>query len=677
MSTRAVILGLLAAALVAAAGYINDQVLRLNFLVGSHFPISVFGLLIVVMLTLNPLLFRVRRNWRLRSSELAVVTALVLVACSVPGSSLMRVFTPTLVMPMHYNNTFIGWQRRRVLSYVPPAMMPGRAEYDPDVVDAFVSGAGAPGRTIALDDVPWDKWRAPLMTWMPLIFLAGLCAISLALIVHVQWARHERLRYPIAEFAGALMDQQPARALPPIFRSPAFWIGLSVTVALHIINGLHAWFPNSIRIPLEFSIPIAEKFPLLARTPTAGRLFTPIFYPTVVAFAYFLASDVALGLGICQLLFVAVAAMLLTAGVDISQAHFTGGPFMWQRFGSYLAVAVVLAYTGRRYYGQLFKRAWIFRSSERLERSAVWAARIFPVSAAGMIAIMCALGLAWPLSVLTVVMLLIIYVVMARINAETGLFLCQPLWKPVAVLIGLFGYFALGLRGAVILGLFTAVLTVDPRATLMPFVVNGLKISDDARVRPGRVAYAGVGALAVALAVAVPVVLWANYNFGVQTADRWSNYHVPTKLFNMVERAATELELSGRLDESTRLSSFQRLANIHPDRRFFWAFGAGALGVGLLALMRRRFAWWPLHPVIFLVAGTWTIEQFSHSFFLGWFIKMLVTRLGGAGYYRRGKPFMIGLIAGELLGGLAFMAAGAIYYGLTGLPPANYHVFPD
>ncbi|GAG30654.1 unnamed protein product, partial [marine sediment metagenome] len=72
MTLRAVILGVLCAMFIAGFGYINDQVLRSTFLVGNHFPIGVFGGLIVLLLAINPLLYRLRRRWRLRPSELAV-----------------------------------------------------------------------------------------------------------------------------------------------------------------------------------------------------------------------------------------------------------------------------------------------------------------------------------------------------------------------------------------------------------------------------------------------------------------------------------------------------------------------------------------------------------------------------------------------------------------------------
>lgn len=75
MTLRAIIIGVLGAVLVAGLGYVNDEVLTLNRLVGNHLPVSVFGGLIVFVLTINPLLWFVRRKWCFGGKELAVMVS--------------------------------------------------------------------------------------------------------------------------------------------------------------------------------------------------------------------------------------------------------------------------------------------------------------------------------------------------------------------------------------------------------------------------------------------------------------------------------------------------------------------------------------------------------------------------------------------------------------------------
>ena len=72
--------GVIGASFLAAAAYHNDMVLRSTFLIGNHFPIGVFGPLILLLFLVNPVLRRLRPRWRLRPSELAVALAL-----SLPG----------------------------------------------------------------------------------------------------------------------------------------------------------------------------------------------------------------------------------------------------------------------------------------------------------------------------------------------------------------------------------------------------------------------------------------------------------------------------------------------------------------------------------------------------------------------------------------------------------------
>ena len=51
-------------------------------------------------------------------------------------------------------------------------------------------------------------------------------------------------------------------------------------------------------------------------------------------------------------------------------------------------------------------------------------------------------------------------------------------------------------------------------------------------------------------------------------------------------------------------------------------------------------------------------------------------RFGGTEAYRKCKPFMIGIIAGEMLIGIVFMGVGAAYYMTQGVkPPFGYSVW--
>ncbi len=66
----------------------------------------------------------------------------------------------------------------------------------------------------------------------------------------------------------------------------------------------------------------------------------------------------------------------------------------------------------------------------------------------------------------------------------------------------------------------------------------------------------------------------------------------------------------------------------------------------------------------------------ASSFLAGWAIKTLVTKYGGAAWYQRLKPLMFGLVAGEMLGALAPMLAGFVYWLMTGQPPKAFNILP-
>ena len=75
--------------------------------------------------------------------------------------------------------------------------------------------------------------------------------------------------------------------------------------------------------------------------------------------------------------------------------------------------------------------------------------------------------------------------------------------------------------------------------------------------------------------------------------------------------------------------------------------GAGMAGaLFILCLLDPR---WPLHPIGMLMVGSIMGGIMWPSVFVGWLIKKLVIRFGGARAYRKGQAFFLGLIIGELL----------------------------
>jgi len=655
VTVRAVIIGLLLALAIAAFGYVSDWVLKAS-LASDLIPVIVYGLLVLGLLMVNPML-RWTGMGQLSGAEWCVIISLMLVACVIPGPGMMWNFSNTIVMPHHYNRMNVGWRADKLLEYANPTMLVD-ADYNYDaVVDGFRGGLRQ-GRLIGVDEVPWAAWTRTLLFWMPLMGLSFLGGICLVLVVHQQWAHKERLRYPVADFASELINGAGTGSLPAIFRNRRFWLGFAPVMAILLINGYQsAYNTESIQIPLTIKLnPFAQKWPVITQLPYTWKLQNPTLYFAAIGFAYFISSEVSFSVGISTVLHSVLFLSLLRAGVKMQSDVLTGGIKGFQLFGSYLGLALIILYTGRKFYWAVLRKALFIPAAEPADRTAVWGCRGALLIATAMVVILhSAVKLDWLLAVAFVMLTGLLFLMVTRISAETGLFFIQPSWHAVSVLLGLVGMAAMGPNLLITLALLSMVMAIDPRVAMMPMVANALRFSEGQGVRTSRLSWWLALGVVLALIVGVFATIYAQYIYGGGNLYGWAS-DVSQYPFDMLKRNLTRF--TGGPGEWQPL----QLSAISPDREFLAAAGVGLAMVLVVSVLRLRYQWWPLHPVAFLVWGTWATACIAPSFLMGWLIKIVITRLGGGKAYRNSKPIFVGMVAAELTAGLIWAIIALIYY---------------
>ncbi len=536
--------------------------------------------------------------------------------------------------------------------------------------------AGSIYQVIEKPLVPWHGWSRTLWFWVPIILALFLALIGLSFVFHRQWAEHEHLPYPIATFAASLMPEEDS-GRSSLVKDKRFLIAAGIVLVMYVYNYTCSWFPDqTVAIPTSFNI--RGLITLLPLGGSTYQLWTIRIFFTVIAIAYFLPSDVSLSLGLSRGIFSFVMGILTLYGISLDSGP--TGAIQYGNFlvaGAYVGTMIIILYTGRFYYGNVVKEALFMRSKDKLPATSIWGMRLFIAGLAAFTIILSRTGLDWQLGLLAGLAMVIMFSVMARIIAETGLFFIQTHFIPCAIVVGLMGTKALDPKSIFIIYLVTIVIAVDPREALMPFFANNLKLLDLRRLKLGRAGTACTAALLIGLAVGLPATIATQYKFGANLNDGHAFGYVPKTSFEETLQLRQRMMAQGTLEQTQKLSGFARFLKIKPIKPgLLLAMAVGAALVILFSLLRLRFNKWPLHPVLFLVWSAWAPGNFWSSFMLGWVFKVVVMRFGGSKIYQSLKPVVLGLVAGELVGAIIPIIVGFIYFLITGELPRKFMIFP-
>ena len=628
---RSALLGFLGVAFICALTPYNDYVVNNTNLVGSFLPVGLLLFFLVVVLFVNAPLRKFAPQLAIGGPELSVALGMMLVSCTLPSVGLMRYLPGHLVAFWHHAATDADAATVMRRLDLPDWMFPKFANADPvlrgnePVVRDFFGRVPieAQGFTNRAAAVPWAAWARPALTWAALLACLYGTAFCMMVIFRRQWAENERLPFPLATVYLSLIEPpEPGRVLNRLFRARSFWIAFAAVFAVHAVNGLSLYAPKVFpAIPLGFDLR-----PILANEPWrfmeyAAQVQTLFF--VVIGLCIFLQTNLAFSLWSIFLI-VQIARMVLGA----RQAEITGGMQTDQQFGAIVAVGGVSIWIARQHL------LAVARQMVRGPRPGEPTGRYLPyrlagwgvvLGAAGAMAWLCLAGTTLAGAAVIVGGLMLAYLVLARVVAETGLpyvLLPLPLMRPWVYLANDLPFGAGGrtsVRSYFFANWFHGMFLQDTREAMPVYASHALRVADlaaftdtDSAERNWRKTLPFVLLLAAALAVGY-VTAGASYLY--------AEYSYATTL----DQQPVVVNVWGARDMAKAIAIDATRDYLPPgtgpaephSRPGHFLFG-GALTLALGAL-RLRYAAWPFHPVGFLLVYTWGIQQSgSASSSAGW-----------------------------------------------------------
>ncbi|MEK7766942.1 MAG: DUF6785 family protein, partial [bacterium] len=248
-------------------------------------------------------------------------------------------------------------------------------------------------------------------------------------------------------------------------------------------------------------------------------------------------------------------------------------------------------------------------------------------------------GAQWWAGLAAVLVFLATNLVLTRVAAEMGFMLLATSLYPFDFITALVPAAWLTGPTVSVLALSKGVLMHDFREILMPYVMNGLKACDQARVKLGGVVRVFAVTAVLALVISAYGRVATYYKYGGVNMDEWAN----------VSGVQSMLGAGGDYLKNPPRYELMKAGDLSLAPASVAHVGVGAALMGGLLFLRAAFPWWPLHPLGFVICTCWVLYWAGmwFSIFLGWAAKSAVMRFGGASAYRRFLPFALGLVLGE------------------------------
>ena len=487
--------------------------------------------------------------------------------------------------------------------------------------------------------VPWAAWWVPLSRWLILVGAVWLMMFCLSALVRKQWADRERLAFPLVQFPLEVLRDDGRGPSAWFFKNRLVWLGAGLVLLIHLINGLHAFYPSVPAIPTSTSMDnsLVDR-PWAAAVPVRFNV-----YFSVIGFGYLLSSEVAAGFWLSCLLMKVQAIFLSLAGYEGSSAW--GGVITEigdrEQMGALLMVAGILLWYLRGTLASAFRQLFSSRRGDDEGEPLSYRFAAFGLLAGIVITFVWLLsaGMTPAFAAVFILSFLAICLVLTRIIAEAGLLMVQFSFRPVDYLLLFGGTTALGPANLTVCAFVDTILTFDLREALMPSVLNGFRMAEQSGVSTRRLSKVIGLALVFALAVTIPIFLLTFYKLGAVNVDRNGTLTgLPREFFT---------ELASRLESPSQ-----------PSGLAYLSMAVGAAAVAVTTWLRLTFVWWPIHPLGLVMGTSYATRNLWFSLLLGWIFRTVTVRYSGLRGYLRFRPVFMGIIMGDVLGAVLWDIVG-------------------
>lgn len=628
----AIAIGCVGAALANVLACYSAYIAHSSRLVFGHLPMAGLLVFIFVCLPVHVILRLVFPRWALSRSGVVLVFCMVWLGGTMPAAAFSGMFVAAIAAPYYYATPENQWAAY-LIEHLPTWAVPSNEN---GAMQWFFEGAPKG------QHVPWEVWIVPLLWWS--IFFAALAAATVCIvaILRKQWVENERLAFPLAEVPLSLSETGPSSWLPTLLHSRLFWIGAAIPLALITWNVLGYFVPTlpAISLGARTSIRVGRAFP---RIGVKVNFF-------LISFAFLTNLEVLFSIWFFYLVSVLQTGVFNRTGFTIGPPDMwgaVGGAAQgWQGFGAFCTLVGLGFWMARTHAREVLGAAWrggrqdVGRHEVLTPRAAVLG---LVLSLAVLVAWLWRSGMSLAVAALFVSTVLVMFIGVTRIVAESGLVYLRAPITPQSFVFYSVGIAHMAPATATSLGLSYCHFGLGNTFVMSQFA-HIARLAAPLGLKGRNVLVATALAVAIGLATSICYTIHLGYehgayNFGVYTF-RYGNQ---TIFNNLVSKMKNPFGVD-----------WARLA--------FFAIGAGSVAV--CAVLRYSFSWWPLHPIGLAVSNVSVVHWSAFSILLVWATKVALLRLGGIRTYQQAKPLFIGILVGYVLGvGASFLIDVCFFLG--------------